>query len=169
MIIAAKGTQLADDTEATFLDLYDRESALVLRYARSAIGDGDAEDVCADTFCSAWLAWPKFRGNVAAERAWIMRIARNKVIDRGRANRRADLAVLRDEAAAAGESDVVERLELRAALTRLSRSDRELLELRSAGLTHAEIGAIQGRGEVAVKVAWHRALQRLRPHLEVNG
>src|ERR1700680_3300944 len=99
MLTAAKGTRLADDTEATFLALYDRDSALVLRYARSAIGDREAEDVCADTVCSAWLAWPRFRGDAAAGRAWIMQIARNKVIDRRRANRRVDVILLHDEAA----------------------------------------------------------------------
>jgi RNA polymerase sigma-70 factor (ECF subfamily) len=167
MIAAAKWRRLAEDNEASFLVLYDRDSPLVLRYARSAVGDRDAEDVCADTFCSAWAAWARFQGDVAAERAWIMRIARNKVIDRRRATDRANLTVLRDEAISAGDADVVGRLELRAAMAQLSPSDRELLELRSSGLTHAEIGAIQGRGEQAVKVAWHRALQRLRPHLEV--
>lgn len=167
MITAATEARLADDIEATFLALYDRESAFVLRYARMAVGDADAEDICADTFCAAWLAWPKFRGDGPAARAWVMRIARNRVIDRARASRRRPLEVLPDDAPAR-EADVVERLQLRAALTHLSRSDRELLELRSAGLSHAEIGAVQGRGETAVKVAWHRALQRLRPFLEVT-
>ncbi len=37
--------------------------------------------------------------------------------------------------------------------------------MRSVGLTHSEIGKVQGRSEQAAKVAWFRAAQRLRAEL----
>jgi DNA-directed RNA polymerase specialized sigma24 family protein len=58
-----------------------------------------------------------------------------------------------------------DRVVLSGALRRVSRADRELLLMRSVGLTHSEIGKVQGRSEQAVKVAWFRAAQRLRAEL----
>jgi DNA-directed RNA polymerase specialized sigma24 family protein len=55
------------------------------------------------------------------------------------------------------------------ALKRAPSSDRELIAFRVAGLSHSEIGKIQGRSEQAVKVAWHRTLERLRSQLEGTG
>jgi DNA-directed RNA polymerase specialized sigma24 family protein len=61
---------------------------------------------------------------------------------------------------------VSDRSLLEQALRRLSSSDRELVAFRMAGLSHREIGRIQGRSELAVKMAWHRAIERLRADME---
>ena len=154
------------DLEASFMGLYEREAPTVLRYMRMAVGGLDAEDATADTFLSAWPAWARFNGDAGAARGWIMRIARNKAIDRARAGRRAVMVPLDDATASAGpDHDAADAIQLRAALARLSTTDRELLALRAAGLSHAEIGVVQKRKEDAVKMAAHRALARLRQQL----
>lgn len=151
-------------TEA-FRRLYDREAPLVTRFARAALGDNAAaQDVCSEAFCRAWDAWPRFRGDTTAERAWIFRIARNQVIDHVRARRRARTVPLEDvHSGPTPEWD--SRLALQAALRHLDKKDRELLSMRSAGLSHSEIGRVQRRSEKAVKQAWHRALKRLRAEM----
>ena len=94
MIMAARDTTVAVNQQATFMALYDRDARTVLRYCRMAVGDQEAEDVCADVFCSAWPAWSRFSGDELKARAWLLRIARNKVIDRSRSRRRGTLVPL---------------------------------------------------------------------------
>ncbi len=154
-----------EERSEAFSRVYDREAPLVTRFARAALGDdAAAQDVCSEAFCRAWDAWPRFSGDPAAERAWIFRIARNQVIDQVRARRRTRTVPLQ-EAHSHPAPDVESRLMLQAALRHLGKSDRELLSMRSAGLSHGEIGRIQGRSEKAVKQAWHRALKRLRAQM----
>jgi RNA polymerase sigma-70 factor (ECF subfamily) len=157
----------ATSPEEAFLELYDREAPAVLAYLRAAAGD-DAEDLAADTFLRAWRQWPAYRASDRPIRHWLIRIARNLAIDRFR--RRGRMAVLplgRDPAAgddvAAG---VVDRIQLLAALETLAPEDRELLAMRAAGLSFAEVGAHLGKTDAASRMAWHRAARRLQAHLE---
>ena len=154
--------------ETLFLDLYDREATTVLRYLRTAVPAADVEDLCAETFSRAWGAWSRFKGGNAQARAWLLRIARNRAIDAARRRGRQARGDRRFEAepGPGPESLVVGRQQLRAALGALRQDERDLLALRAAGLSHAEIANITGRTEAATKMAWHRAAERLRPHLE---
>jgi RNA polymerase sigma-70 factor (ECF subfamily) len=155
--------------EVSFLDIYDRHSGTVLRYLRIAVGEGDAEDLCSECFCSAWTAWGRYKGDRSDALPWLMRIARNRVIDRSRRRKAqpVDSLEIHPNIAGAGAADPTDRLHLEAAMAHLSKDDRDLLALRAAGLTHAEIGRLQKRREEAVKTAWVRALGRIRPYLEV--
>jgi len=168
--MAAATTQTAD-LEASFFDLYARENTTVLRYFRSAVGDvATAEDLSGDTFCRAWDGWARFKGDTDMARAWLMRIARNRLIDHARRNKRvAFVALVESEPSGASgtATTAVGRIAMRTALASLSVDDRDLLALRLAGLSHAEIGAVRKQSEAAVKKAWQRALLKLRPQLEV--
>jgi RNA polymerase sigma-70 factor (ECF subfamily) len=158
------------ELESSFLEIYDRHAATMLRYLRIAVGEDAAEDICSDAFCSAWKAWPRYKGDRADTLPWLMRIARNRVIDRSRRRKAqpVDSLETHPDVASAGPVDPVNQLHLEAALAHLSKDDRDLLALRAAGLTHAEIGQLQKRREAAVKTAWARALGRIRPYLEVG-
>jgi RNA polymerase sigma-70 factor (ECF subfamily) len=155
---------------SSFYALYDREALVVMRYLRSAVRDRAlAEDLCGDAFCKAWDAWPRFHGGEPEARAWLMRIARNLVIDRVRRDGRVKFEALPEPGMVATPDPTdtsAGSLDLRRAMGRLGRDDRELLALRVAGLSHAEIAAVQGRSEEAVKKAWQRALAQLRAQLE---
>jgi len=159
------------DTGVRFYDLYQREAVVVLRYLRSTLRQpAAAEDLCADTFCRAWDAWPRFHGTDAEARAWLMRIARNLVIDAVRRDGRVKLVELADHhPSLAGISPASEVIDLRRAMDRLDRDDRELLAMRMAGLSHVEIAQVRRKSEEAIKKAWQRALQRVRELLEVPG
>jgi RNA polymerase sigma-70 factor (ECF subfamily) len=157
----------ARSLEQTFLDLYDREAPVLLAYLRAAAGD-DAEDLAAETFLRAWRQWPAYRFTDRPVRHWLVRIARNLVIDRARRRGRLEVLPLTREPAVddAVASGVVDRLQLMDALDLLSAPERELLAMRAAGLTFAEAGAQLGRTEAAARMAWHRAARRLQAHLE---
>jgi RNA polymerase sigma factor (sigma-70 family) len=65
------------------------------------------------------------------------------------------------------EENVLRGIELRAALAQLEERDRELLSLRyGADLTARQIAELLDMQTNAVEVALHRALARLRKHLE---
>jgi RNA polymerase sigma-70 factor (ECF subfamily) len=163
----------SSDLEARFLSLYAQEGAVILRYLRVRAGDrSEAEDLHAETFCRAWQAWPRFRGDPEDVRAWLFRIARNLLIDRYRRHGLVRFLPLEGRHTAKRADDVAastsDRTLLLEALQKTSSRDRELVALRVAGLSHREIGKIQGRSERAVKIAWHRALERLRSQLEAS-
>jgi len=70
------------DAEA-FQALYQRTHLIVYRYI-FGLYDGatqDVEDLTADTFSRAWKARRRFRGDPDAALGWLLRIARNLVID----------------------------------------------------------------------------------------
>jgi RNA polymerase sigma-70 factor (ECF subfamily) len=168
--VRQQGTAAAD-LSAGFYALYEREAALVMRYLRSAVRDRAlAEDLCGDAFCRAWDAWPRFKGDEREARAWVMRIARNLVIDRVRRDGRLRFEALPESAAGIDATETsAASLDLRRAMSGLGRDDRDLLALRVAGLSHVEIAAVQGRSEDAVKKAWQRALAQLRAQLEIEA
>jgi RNA polymerase sigma-70 factor (ECF subfamily) len=100
--------------------------------------------------------------------AWIFTIARNIVIDLHRAKRPQhsldDAMHLIDrrpgpEEAALRRADADRLCEL---LDRLTTDQRQIVELRLAGLTDREIAAVLGRSHGSVRTVQYRALQRLR-------
>jgi RNA polymerase sigma-70 factor (ECF subfamily) len=159
------GTAVEAGLKESFVELYDREAGALLAYLRAATGHpADAEDLAAETFLRAWRQWPSFQTTEVPPRHWLLRIAHNLVIDRGRRQARMRWEPLAESPAQA--PDTVNRLQLLAAVAQLPDGDRELVALRAAGLTFAEVGEATGRSEGAVKMAWHRAAERLRPNLE---
>jgi RNA polymerase sigma-70 factor (ECF subfamily) len=170
MVMNTSEATLTAETEATFYRLYHRESQMVLRYLYTHIRDvATAEDLCADTFCRAWDNWSRFGGDEGAARGWLMKIARNRMIDYLRHNRRVTFEELGEDHAIGGPDEVSPgKIDLRRALAGLSADDRDLLALRIAGLSHTEIAKVQGRSEEAVKKSWQRALVRARSLLEAG-
>jgi RNA polymerase sigma-70 factor (ECF subfamily) len=160
----------ASDLERSFYALYHRDGGLVLRYFRAAVVDqGIAEDLSADTFCRAWDRWSGFRGSDEMARAWVMRIARNRLIDHARRNKKMAFVTLQDSPSGRDmETATVDRMAMREALASLKVDERDLLAMRVAGMSHGEIAQVQNRSEEAVKKAWQRTLLKLRPLLEVE-
>ena len=112
-------------------------------------------------------------------RPWLFRITRNLALNRLRARRTAREAPLpetdgyHEAALRASPSDHESldtrerRRELERALGRLGRELRELVQLRYVeNLSYAEIAAVAGGSEAAVRGKVFRALGRLRAHLK---
>lgn len=131
-----------------------------------------ADDLVEQTFVELIEGGHRITGDGKALRAWLYRAARNNLSDwRKRAERRSDrplsegvLAGSEAATPAAEEEIVVGAVdpELLAALARLTRDQREVIELRLvAGLTVAEVAAITTRSVGAVKQLQHRGIRRL--------
>ena len=72
-----------------FANFYERTYLPVFRYLYGLTGgpQEDVEDLTAETFVRAWHARRSFRGDWQASLGWVMKIARNLVIDDSRRRR----------------------------------------------------------------------------------
>jgi RNA polymerase sigma-70 factor (ECF subfamily) len=145
----------------------------VYSYAAYRLGDGaDAEDATSETLERALRYQKSYDSRVGSAQAWILGIAR-RVVDEHLA-RSPSVASYCSDADVAGDdelgSEAIERLSLRSALAELTRRERDLLAMRyGADLTAREIARITDRRVNTVEVALHRALAKLRRHMDASS
>ena len=129
-----------EDAVATLYDLY---GSTLYGFGLRRLGDPQlAEELVQRVMTRMWQIAGRYDANRASVRTWVFTIARTTAIDLYRAQPRAEpTANLDGEAAAPDELDTLLRVEVvRAALDRLSRDHREVLELGYyRGLSQAEI------------------------------
>jgi RNA polymerase sigma-70 factor (ECF subfamily) len=163
----------AGDVKA-FETLVRRYQRPVLGIARRFAADADdAEDLAQRAFINAAQRAGGWRGG--SFKSWLFRIvvnlAKNHVRDNARFDRSEDA---QDHEAAPTEADAHGRLEdqeqqaeLREAIARLPKRQREVLLLRIDGdLPFAEIAQTLGITEVNAKVNFHHAVQKLKGWLK---
>jgi RNA polymerase sigma-70 factor (ECF subfamily) len=180
------------ESETDLAALVETHSALLFRVAHSLLrSPAEAEDVVQDTVLRV-LQRPRALPGIRDHRVWLVRIAWNLAIDRirRRKSRPADSGFADsqfvdsqfvdsqfvDTLIAPGppaDRALEDRLHIHAALReieRLPKSERHVLLLSSLEeLDTAEIAAIIGRSEAAVRSLLHRARTRLRERLEKAG
>ena len=86
--------QLVAGSQTALGELYDRHASAV--YAAAVRGGGDswiAADIVQETFLALWNHAERFDPERGGLRAWLLTIARNRVVDHHRAARRHDRAV----------------------------------------------------------------------------
>ena len=179
---------------ARFDALYRKYLAQVYSYAFYELHDHHAaEDATERVFMQALAGLPRFEERadsfagavipqgaaveIAADastfRVWLFRIARNVVANERRRDRRRPVAPLDHAAAVASPDDVFESAADREAGTaaweavaRLPEDRRRAVVLRFVDeMSTAEIGAVLGRSEGAVRVLLHRALRSVAADL----
>jgi len=178
--------RIAARDEAALADLYDRHSqfafSVIMRILRSS---ADAEDVLQETFVRVWSRAETYDVRLGSPVAWLMRIARNRAIDRLRARRvrsgisvEPGAAVLDGEASRLREPTTRETPEavlqwhvtagaLRAAMAALPVAQRELIEAAFfEGYTHQELAARFGVPLGTVKTRIRAGLTAMRGRLE---
>jgi RNA polymerase sigma-70 factor (ECF subfamily) len=162
--------------EITAAGLYERHLEEVYHYVlRRVPGVEEAEDVTAEVFAAAAAGLPRFRGHCSPY-AWLISIARRKIIDRQRRRTArpetlaSELADAEVEAQALWEAlEVVEGPEavllraesrriVRDLLAQLNAYQREAVLLQYVeGLSVAEIAVVMARSPGAVTSLLHRA------------
>ena len=178
-------SRIAVRDETALADLYDRHSRLaysvIVRILRSS---SDAEDVLQETFVRVWSRAETYDARLGSPAAWLMRIARNRAIDRLRAKRvRGDIAV-EQGTGPDGEADRVPEpatretpevvlqekttaCALRTAMVVLSVAQRELIEAAFfEGYTHQELSTRFGVPLGTVKTRIRAGLTAMRARLE---
>ncbi len=144
----------------TFGALLERHEKEIFAYALRLVGDrDDADDVYQETFLAAFRAWPPPRRG--QERAWLYRIATNKVIDRARRAKR--LVRMNDLRLAAPERDGVSLADLAAAIKVLPEGQRAAFVLRKVeGLEYAEVAQALECTEDAARQRVAEAMKKVR-------
>lgn len=167
--------------QAALACLYDATAAQVHGLALRIVGDRDtAEEITGDVFLQAWRSAASYDPGRGSPVAWLLTIARSRAIDRLRATAgdRRQLAPFElGLKAAASEpgpeeaSSLVQRSRfVRSALERLSREQREAIELAFfAGLSHNEIADTLGAPLGTVKTRIRLGMGRLRDALLARG
>ncbi|NLG44625.1 MAG: sigma-70 family RNA polymerase sigma factor [Phycisphaerae bacterium] len=163
----------AREDVSAFGELYQRYSEVVFRYCRRRVFLRDAaEDLTADVFLKVVEKFDGFRGDEAAFRPWLYRLATNcanEYLRKGRRRRALREALLRQprrvqstELAPSAEL-AQDAARLMGALLRLKLRQQALIALRYfEGLEHAEICGILGGSPATVRSQISRALGRLQ-------
>ena len=144
----------------TFGELLERHEREIFAYALRLVGDrDDADDVYQETFLAAFRAWPPARRG--QERAWLYRIATNKVIDRARRAKR--LVRLADLRLAAPDRDGVSLADLAQAIKVLPEGQRAAFVLRKVqGLEYADVARALECSEDAARSRVAEAIKKVR-------
>ncbi len=157
-----------------FAELYRRYLPRVYHYVYARLGNQcDTEDITSQVFLEALegLRSNRYRENGCFP-AWLFTIVRRRLMDFYRQHPEDAIG---DRSS--GEPDVLstvqageDRQQLSVLLSRLGSDKQELLRLRfAAGLSIADIAALEHRSEAAVKMALYRTLTWLRQEWEANN
>lgn len=158
--------------------LYRYYASGILAYLRRHVPtQEDAEDLLLDVFLAALEYEPHLVDLAGDEqRAWLVTVARNKMIDHHRwASRRRFFSLEKAESTLDGEEKMPEAVvvrdeeydRLRSYLQQLSATQQEVLQLRfTAGLRCAEIASTLHKREGAIRTMLSRALNTLRGFYE---
>jgi RNA polymerase sigma-70 factor (ECF subfamily) len=160
--------------EAVFADLYLEHTGAIFNYCLFRVGErAVAEDLTADVFERAWRARGRYRPKRGTFATWLFSIARRRVVDWQRRQRRRPLSPLSDGHPddALSPEDRAEGAErqaaLRGLLLQLRAGEQELIALKfGAGMTNRDIALLLGKSETAVGSAVHRVMVKLRTRWE---
>lgn len=150
--------------------LYDRHARLLFNLILRILQNrADAEDVLQEVFVAVWTRAESYNPALGPPAAWLVRIARNRAIDRIRANaargRLADAS--QDVARAAPGAGPEARHDVVRALGVLPPEQRVLVEQAYfMGLTHSELAARFGLPLGTVKTRVRNGLLALRAHFQ---
>jgi RNA polymerase sigma-70 factor (ECF subfamily) len=177
--IASEGRNLAELLRAAslgdrgaFRALYEATSpklfGVILRITRNRMV---AEEILQETYVKVWQNAARFTPEAGHPLAWLATIARNRAIDRLRAekferNRAGDDDAL-DRLAAPGGADPAEREALRACLQGLDEEARSCVVLAyCSGFSREELAERFNRPVGTIKTILHRSIGLLRQCLE---
>lgn len=151
---------MADDVRTAFADLYTTYHRRLRGFAVAVLDAPDADDLVQDAMLRAYASF----GTLDRTRdpwPWLVAILRNVARDRW-ASRGAVLVESPPGAEDDATADVDEREVVRAALGRLSSSDRDVLVLREChDLSFGELASLLGRSPNALRQQVFRARRRL--------
>jgi len=159
--------------EARLTGLFDEYYDRIARYAFIRIGDQrEAEDIASDVFVKALKSLGSFEERGLPMGAWLFKIAHNLVVDFHRRNsqsKKVDIAEVEIEGPSNPAIDTEKKLELervQQAMNYLTEDQREIVQLRFfGGLSSAEVAAMLGKSDGAVREAQSSALKKLRTRL----
>jgi RNA polymerase sigma-70 factor, ECF subfamily len=171
-MVPADGLRLEDET--SLRAAYAAHGGELYRFALRSLGDaGAAEEAVQETFVRAWRAGERFDPSLGSLRTWLFAIARNVVIDIGRA-RAARPPLAGEEGLEPAAEDPVEVVmiawQVEEALRRISDDHRTaIIETYYRARPHAEVAAELKIPEGTLRSRIFYGLKALRLALEEMG
>lgn len=169
--------ELAKEDKAAFGELYERYLQKIYSYVYYRTGNvHDAEDLTARVFIRALSHISNYVEKGVPFQAWLYRIAHNLVANWHRDQGRRKIIALDDYVVHSLKSEAPDRLseereeqnQLLEAVRRLPEDRQQLILLKFVErMSNAEIGAVMGRTEGAIKSLYHRTLLALREEMEI--
>lgn len=161
---------LTDREVVEFERIYDDHVETVLRFATKRLGKSLGEEVTAEVFHAAVIAFQSGQARNVTP-AWLMAVARNKVVDQWRKaeRRKAKSHLLRGAVVEFPDrwSDASNRDAVRAALGELPPAQRALLILRHVdGMSVPELARASGKSVRATESSLARARKAFRKHYQ---
>lgn len=152
---------------------YDEYGRLVYSFCARSLDPERAKDVTQEVFLSAWRARERYNPEKGRLGAWLMGIARNRVIDNVRSEKRhSDRRADEDTIELSTEAEVdkmSDKMLVADALKELPERSREVIMLAYFhDLTHPQIAERTNIPLGTVKSDIRRGLQRIRRHLETQ-
>ena len=167
---------LAKEDKAAFGELYERYLQKIYSYVYYRTGNvHDTEDLTAKVFIRALSHISNYVEKGVPFQAWLYRIAHNLVANWHRDQGRRKIIALDDYVVHSLRSEAPDRLseereeqnQLMQAVRGLPEDRQQLVLLKFVErMSNAEIGAIMGRSEGAIKSLYHRTLLSLREEME---
>jgi RNA polymerase sigma factor (sigma-70 family) len=145
-----------------FAEFYESARDDCLRIVLLNVGDQLlAEELVAEGFSRAWMAWRKVR-DLQAPRAWVVRAALNVNVSRWRRHRR-EIALGSHDSVVPADQDSVMSSEVVGALRRLPLRQREVVTLRLLlDLDTETTAGLLGIAPGTVSAHLHKAVATLR-------
>ena len=152
---------------------YDEYGQLVYSFCARSLGSERAKDVTQEVFLSAWRARDRYNPEKGRLGAWLMGIARNRVIDNVRSEKRhSDRRADEDSVELSTEAEVErtsDQMLVADALRELPERSREVIMLAYFhDLTHPQIAERTNIPLGTVKSDIRRGLARIRRHMETQ-
>jgi len=147
--------------DETFEALHRDHHRAVLAYARRRVPAGEADDVVAETFTTAWRNLQRVPTEPLP---WLLGVARNVILHQRRAHARRDALAQRlgEEASRISPNTEPVDHDVLRALAGLAEPDREILMLVCwDGRSVKEAARIMGTTHTAARARLHRARRRL--------
>ena len=162
--------RIAAGEQAALAQLYEHTQASVFGFALSILKNTrDAEDVLHDCYVAVWQGAAGYRSR-GKPLAWILTVTRNLCLQQLRTRSRvADLAPKDWEPYLADKEGVTleDRSILRSCMEQLREEERQIVILHAlSGFKHREIAAILQLPLPTVLSKYHRAVKRLKQHLQ---
>jgi RNA polymerase sigma-70 factor (ECF subfamily) len=165
-----------DGDQKAFAQLYEEHFDRIYRYVLLRIGNkAEAEDMTQQVFLKALRSISSFKWKGTPFAAWLFRIAHNQVVDYFRKKKHSpapldDLPVRSDDDPQLKAEQSLDIQQVVSATGQLTAAQREVLSLRFAGgLAIAEVAAIMGKSQGAIKALQHSAVVALRRILMVDN
>jgi RNA polymerase sigma-70 factor (ECF subfamily) len=162
------------DSEA-FHDLFEALAGPLANFIeRRGASASDAEEIAADALVKIHRGLRTYRADGGAKlTTWIFEIASRCAIDHHRSQARRieeQIEITRESKRAAAQGALIlgspaDREQFAAAFQSLTESDRDLLRMRQV-MEYSEIAAAEQATELAVRVRYKRALDRLKAIIE---